>query len=156
MRDLHLYTHTLPDVDSQIMTTQHLSLLARLTRVGIALVTVWCLGCGAFDPLVGILTQTASTGMNCGSDQAGGSAPSGSGSIMDVRGGASHSQIAAAVEHHDGSGASCSCGSCSSVSPVTISLALNASPAPDAILTTVALFESIKREPLVPPPQLIS
>ena len=29
-------------------------------------------------------------------------------------------------------------------------------PAPEAILTTPALFESIKREPLVPPPQLLS
>jgi hypothetical protein len=94
--------------------------------------------------------------MNCGSDEGGGSVPLNGGQVMNEGGGASHSQVTAAAQHHDASGMSCSCGSCSSVSPVTVSLALNASPAPDAILTTIALFESLKREPLVPPPQLIS
>lgn len=65
-------------------------------------------------------------------------------------------QIIAAVDQHEQGSYSCSCESCYSVSPVTISLApLPASP-PQAIPQAVAFFESVRREPLVPPPQVLS
>ena len=71
-------------------------------------------------------------------------------------GGSSRDQTIGALDQHDRGSYSCGCDSCYSVSPVTISLALSSPPTPEAIPTTAAFFESVKREPLVPPPQLLS
>jgi hypothetical protein len=94
--------------------------------------------------------------MNCGSDQTGASVPSNGGAVTNDAGGSSHDQTVGALVHQDRAGYSCDCASCYSVSPVTIALALTPLAAPDAIPTTAAFFESAKREPLVPPPQLLS
>ena len=127
----------------------------RRTGLLVGLVTVWCLGCGAFEPLLGFLTDSAATGMNCGSDQAGGSVPLKSATAASEHSGPSATQTVASPDQHE-QGVSCGCGSCYSVSPLTLSLALEPVPTPDAIPGTVPLFESVKREPLVPPPQFIS
>jgi len=153
---VYRYTARVPGVDSLTVNTQYLRSFTRLTRVAIALVTVWCLGCGAFEPLVASLTRTASPGMNCGQDQTGGSVPSRGALLADEGGGSSHDPTVAALDQHDRGSYSYSCDSCYSLSPVTISLALSPLPAPNAIVTTAALFESVEREPLVPPPQLLS
>lgn len=92
--------------------------------------------------------------MNCGSDQAGGSLLSKAGPAAD-EGGAPQGQTVA-QDQNEPDGYTCSCDSCYSVSPATISLALRAFPVPEAIPAAVAFFESVQREPLVPPPQLLS
>lgn len=50
-------------------------------------------------------------------------------------------------------GNACSCDSCSSVSPPVVALPLQAYAAPAAVPQTLAVVESVDREPLVPPPQ---
>jgi hypothetical protein len=150
------YTAEGPVVNSFTVTAHQPRFLTRLTRIAIALVTVWCLGCGAFESLVASLSRTASVGMNCGSDQTGGRVPPGGATVTNDDGRPSHDQIVGAPDHHNRGSYSCDCASCYSVSPVTIALALNPLAAPDAIPTMAAFFESAKREPLVPPPQLVS
>jgi len=137
------------------MTTALLHPFMRFVRVGIALVTVWCLGCGAFEPLVSSLARTRSAGMSCGSDQTESSTP------YHRAGDANEStpervQTVAALDQHETGNYSCSCDSCYSSSPVTISLELHSLSAPEAIPTTPAFPESINRTPLLPPPQLFS
>jgi hypothetical protein len=127
----------------------------RLTGLLVALVTVWCLGCGAFEPLLGFLTDSAAAGMNCGSEQTGGSLPLQGSAAESEHSGSRETQIVTSLDQHKES-ISCACGSCYSVSPHTLALALEASPAPQAVPGTAPFFESVKREPLVPPPQFIS
>jgi len=127
----------------------------RFVRVGIALATVWCLGCGAFEPLVSSLARTGTSGMSCGSDQTERSTPyrrSGEANESTPQ----RVPAVAALDEHEPGNYSCSCESCYSSSPVTISLELQSLSAPDAILTTPAFPESINRTPLLPPPQLFS
>lgn len=131
--------------------------LTRFTRVAVALVTVWCLGCGAFEPLVAGLTRATTAGMDCGSDQTAGSSLRQVGSAAAAEGtGSSQIQAVVAADQHEQGSYSCSCQYCYSVSPAAISLALQPASSPEAIFQTVAFFESVKREPLVPPPQLVS
>ena len=129
------------------MTLLHPSV--RFMRVGIALVTVWCLGCGAFEPLVAGLTRTESIGMNCGSEEIAGSAATGSVP-------SEHALTVKALEQRESGNYSCGCDSCYSTSPVTISIALASLSAPEAIPATPAFPESVSRAPLHPPPQLVS
>jgi hypothetical protein len=138
------------------MSASPLHPLTRLTRVAVALVTVWCLGCGAFEPLVANLTGATISGMNCGSEQTTPSPPLEVGSGAAAEGiGSSEVQAVVAVDGHE-QGYSCGCESCCSVSPTRISFALPHAAAPEVIQETVAFFESTKREPLVPPPQVLS
>src|SRR5947208_8516990 len=47
---------------------RHVSTTTRVLRALIGLVTVWCLGCSAFDPMLGLLLPSANAaGMDCGS-----------------------------------------------------------------------------------------
>lgn len=138
------------------MSASPLRALTRLTRVSVSLVTVWCLGCGAFEPLVANLTGATTSGMNCGSEQAAASPLGEVDSAAGAEGtGSSQVQTVLAVDRHE-QGYSCGCESCCSVSPTRISLAVPDATAPEAIQETVAFFESTKREPLVPPPQVLS
>lgn len=93
--------------------------------------------------------------MSCASDQAGSAVPP-SGPVVDKAGSSGRDQSVSALAESDHGSYSCSCGSCYSVSPVTISFALIPATAPEAILSSAPLFESVVRQPLVPPPQLVS
>ena len=130
--------------------------ITRLSRVAIALITVWCLGCEAFESLAASANLTSTSGMKCGSDQIGPAVASMSEPMAAKGGGSTYDQTVSALDDNDPGSYSCSCSSCYSVSPVTIAFALSPAPAPEAILTSAPLFESVKREPLVPPPQLLS
>ena len=80
----------------------------------------------------------------------------GAGTAADDGGVPGHGRTVMVADAHQRDSYSCSCESCYSVSPVTISLALGPQPAPEAIPATPVFFENVKREPLVPPPQLLS
>jgi hypothetical protein len=134
------------------MNARRIHPFTRLTGLFVALVTVWCLGCGAFEPLLGFLADSGAAGMNCGSEQARGLPPLGT---ANEHSGSGETRIVASLDQHE-QGVSCACGSCFSVSPVALSLALELAPAPQAIPGTAPFFESVQREPLVPPPQFIS
>ena len=151
-----IYTGALPGVDLLTVHMRNLLPITRLARVAIAVITVWCLGCESFESLAGSVDRTSSSRMNCGSDQTGSAVPSISDPVAAEAGGSSHDRTVRALDENDPGSYSCSCSSCSSVSPVTIAFALSPVPAPEVILTSAPLFESVKREPLVPPPQLLS
>ena len=137
------------------MNTTPIHPFTRLTGLLVGLVTVWCLGCGAFEPLLRFLTDSAATGMNCGSEQAQSSLPFKGAPVASEHEGSGQTQVVTSLDQHE-QGISCSCGFCYSASPLALSLALEPVPAPQAIPGTVPFFESIEREPLVPPPQLLS
>jgi hypothetical protein len=137
------------------MTNTLLHPVMRFVRVGTALVTVWCLGCGAFEPLVSSLSGTGNNGMSCSSDQTVGSARY---ERADEANESTPQQVqtVGALDRHESGSYSCGCESCYSSSPVTISLELHVLSAPEAIPTTPAFPESVNRTPLLPPPQLLS
>src|SRR5258705_8760753 len=137
------------------MTNTLLDPVMRFVRVGTALVTVWCLGCGAFEPLVSSLGRPGSTGMSCASDQTERSAPYHRAGEVN-KSTPPQVQTVAALDGHETGNYSCACDSCYSSSPVTISLELQALSAPEAIPTTPAFPESVNRTPLLPPPQILS
>ena len=138
------------------MTTTLLTLFVRFMRVGIALVTVWCLGCGAFEPLVSSLLGMGSSRMSCGSDLNAGSIAYHRAPTANERPGPEHGQTVGAMEQGEAGNYSCACESCYSSSPVTISLELQSLVTPEAIPTTPSFPESVNRVPLLPPPQFFS
>jgi hypothetical protein len=94
--------------------------------------------------------------MNCGSDEIAGSIPLERAPAATESGRSEQGTTVKAVAERESGNYSCGCDSCYSPSPVTISIAPVSLTAPEAIPTTPALFESVSRAPLPPPPQLLS
>ena len=108
------------------------------TRVITGLITVWCLGCSGFDPLLSALLGSTRA-MNCVSEMsaATGSQP-GTVSIQD-----------SSPER----GFDCGCDSCYAASPV-MWIAMSDEPQrPEAMSLAVVEPVSITRIPSVPPPE---
>jgi hypothetical protein len=125
------------------------STLLRTIRAMTAVITVWCVGCTGFEPLLDAAFGAGASVMTCGSDDA----PMGTElSPASTDGsGAQPAVSAAAAEHR---GFDCGCGSCQSAAPSVWTF----QPAPDVALATVfgriGMLASIVRAPLLPPPQL--
>ena len=111
-----------------------------------ALITVWCLGCSAYEPLLdSLLASGAATGMSCGSEM---------GAKNDL---ASAGQSSASVSSPPAAaqaGYSCDCGSCQSETPQSWSIATATVRIPSAIEAAVVELTSITRAPIAPPPEL--
>ena len=128
------------------------SRLGRVLHALTALVTVWCLGCAAFDPLLdGLLGSRVGTGMLCASD-----------SLRDVptaatldlaREDGAQAVAAPAEGSVPRAGVVCGCQSCYATAPVLLAVAPDPLLPPSAPLFEPSLPTSIEREPLVPPPQ---
>ena len=126
----------------------------RVLRALTGLVTVWCLGCSAYDPMVGFLFAGSSASvMNCVED-------------ATPRGGPGTSTLAASPEHASptptiadagASGVSrsfdCGCQSCTAPSVSSYVAQTMAAPTPSTPSLAISDLRSIEREPLVPPPQ---
>ena len=111
-----------------------------------ALITVWCLGCSAYEPLLdSLLVSGAPTGMSCGSEM---------GAKNDLasagQSGASISSSPAAAQ----AGYACDCGSCQSETPQSWTIATSTARIPSAIAAAVVELTSITRAPVAPPPEL--
>ena len=142
-------------LNSTLVNATPIHPFTRLTGLFVALVTVWCLGCSGFEPRLGFLTDNSAAGMNCGSEQSRGSVPlKGAASATEHRG-PNETQIVASLDQNE-QATSCGCRSCYSVLPLAHSLALEPVPTSKAIPGTEPFLESVKREPLVPPPQRFS
>jgi hypothetical protein len=116
-----------------------------------ALVTVWCLGCSAYEPLLaGLLGPSAGRGMACDSE----SEMSGSATVTAA---ASHqagnARVASAAAATPDRGFACSGQSCHSATPVVLAVVPQAALTPYLPESTPAEPLSIARAPLVPPPQ---
>ena len=140
------------DVDSSPVTPGLPFSFSRATRLFTALVTVWCLGCGAFEPLLANFRRAETGGMNCAADQMRGPSSEEGESGASAAGAAGYGGAIEAVVQPE-PGYACSCVSCASVSPTAAASPLEGSPPLKAIPQTLAFAESVDREPLVPPPQ---
>jgi hypothetical protein len=108
--------------------------LLRATRAIVGLVTIWCLGCSGYEPLLGSLLGSRTSAMMACDGQAPTSAPS----------------VSAVPDSH---GFDCGCGSCHAASavqwrvdysPPTLAAIVQPEPTEPAF---------IARVPLLPPPE---
>lgn len=115
----------------------------RLLRSLTALVTVWCLGCSAFDPLITSLIPGGSRMMVCASE--------GPETVQSVT--QHHASISAPADRDAGDGATCGCGSCNAPAPTGFVVAAPPRPVPHQAIADPLTPPSVARTPLVPPPQ---
>lgn len=123
------------------------SSLLRLIRAMTAVITVWCIGCSGFEPLLGAVMGTSDAVMTCGS--VAGTTSSSRMSSSDEQTGSS--SVSAAADGHRGF--ECGCGSCHSASPSAFVLPSGAGIALHAPFASVDTLVSVIRTPLLPPPQ---
>jgi hypothetical protein len=114
--------------------------LSVATRTFTGLITVWCLGCSGFDPLLGALLG-ASRGMSCASEM--------SASAPESQPGTASVQDASTAER----GVDCGCGSCHAASPVAWVGVVDTPATPDLVRVTPVEPLSVTRAPVVPPPE---
>jgi hypothetical protein len=120
------------------------SLVTRVLRSLTALVTVWCLGCSAFDPLIASLFPGDGPMMVCASE-----------GPRSVQPGATNesSVSAPAPDRGASDGTSCGCASCTAPAPTGFAVAAPAQALPQQPATDAISPSSVARTPLVPPPQ---
>ncbi len=119
----------------------------RTLHVVTALVTVWCLGCAALDPLISTLgAQPRSALMDCAS---------GRGAVAGTNVGSEPVVRAPASGDEQGS-ASCDCQSCFAPAPAATVDAPSSSMTPDDLARVFTAPASVERAPLVPPPQAVA
>lgn len=124
------------------------STLLRALRAMTAVITVWCIGCSGFEPLLDAALGTGSTVMTCGGDASVMGAPEPSSTEES----AANATIAPAADAHHGF--DCGCGSCHSASPSTWALQTTPHVAPATAFTRIIALVSVVRTPLLPPPQI--
>jgi len=113
----------------------------RLTRALVALITVWCLGCSGYEPLLDSLLGDADGGMSCAemvqsADQSATSA----------------SPVAAVTAQHDSF--DCGCGQgCHASSPLSGTPRTIRDVVPTVASLEVSTPPSVTRAPLLPPPE---
>lgn len=124
--------------------------LLRAARALIGLVTIWCLGCSGYEPLLGaLLGPGAGSMMACDTGMTMGTPDTASSMSSAVNGGELGVSALGAVGH----GFDCDCGSCHAPSPTHATAA-----APESSVPAIAQREpsepaSVSRSPLLPPPE---
>lgn len=127
------------------------STLARAFRALTALITVWCIGCSGFEPLLSSALGNDGAGMSCASD--GGAMTSGT--AMQFESGATRSRsITTAGEHSQRF--DCGCGSCHAVSPVLYNVATVIPRLPEAAHPALPSLVSAEPSALRPPPDRVA
>jgi hypothetical protein len=123
---------------------------SRLTRaIGCftALLTVWCLGCSAFDVLLSSLLPNAGPTMVCASE---GPVASGISQPMTER---HSSAVMATTDQDGGNGTDCGCGSCHAPVPTQLAIVNPSPPVSAQPADPPRIVPDPPRAPLVPPPQ---
>lgn len=125
---------------------------ARISALVTALLTVWCLGCSAYDP---ILAGSLGAGMRCASEGEMASMQSGRASAASSHAGAATDapSVSAAPEAAT-LGVDCGCGSCTATTPSGVAAAIDAPPMPMMPASPQASRSIVAPEPLIPPPQI--
>jgi hypothetical protein len=135
------------------MTLSNLSPMSRALRALTALVTVWCLGCSSFEPLLAsLLGEEGVGGMACASESAiRGPRPGRSaGAANDGRLAVNAVAALDTEAHRD---FNCGCQSCIAMSLPALLVDAGPSVVPSVPASEPLTLVSIEREPLVPPPQ---
>ena len=116
-----------------------------------AILTVWCLGCSAFDPLLCRLFGTGAAVMDC----AGAEQPASTPAIATTTSGDESAVAVAPTSSGHGSpnAMTCDCQSCHAPPAALIALKPELTPPPAIALIEPGSFASVGREPLVPPPE---
>jgi hypothetical protein len=123
--------------------------LTRTLRSLTALVTVWCLGCDAFDPLIaGLLPGAGAAMMVCASE-----APIRSTAATAATEDRVLSFVASPTDRDASAGATCDCGSCHAPAPQAAAVPPSLASAPHQPLGDAGVPPSVDRTPLAPPPQ---
>lgn len=127
------------------------SLLLRTSRALIGLVTLWCLGCSSYEPLLGSLFGAGPNAMMiCDSDMAAASTTPAASAVADQ--GHANRVTAAPTDNRS---FDCGCGgSCHAPSPNLATIVAAAAPVPAIEQLQPSEPASISRAPLLPPPQL--
>ena len=133
---------------------RHPSLLLRLTRAFVGLVTIWCLGCFAYEPIVDSLRGSgAVSAMDCGERRATEAGRVANGSVHTgiVETNVDAASVSATPSE---SGFDCGCGGlCHAVSIVYETLGIPTLTVPLVAQELPSEPVSITRSPLLPPPQ---
>lgn len=126
------------------------SLIVRLTRVCVGLVTIWCLGCSGYESiLTSLLGGKAGAAMACGGESRGGSQMRASSG--DQTGQASGPAVSAQSESRS---FDCGCGgTCHAPSMQAASVSRPTAPIPVTLQFAPTAPESLTRAPLLPPPE---
>ena len=122
--------------------------LTRASRALTALLTVWCLGCSAFDPIIAQLAGL-NAGMICGADDIG------TGVVLST-GADGETATVGQIDENGESPVVCDCQSCAAPAPALAADAAEPSPAPGTDAADRVTPPGLDREPLVPPPQLVA
>ena len=123
--------------------------LTRALRAFTALVTVWCLGCSAFEPLLAGLTgESGGFGMSCASEPG----REGLSTVVTAGGGGAMTVDAPSTENSPDD-CLCQCQGCHAPSPNAIEVILERLAPPSLPSAGPDAFLSVARQPLVPPPQ---
>jgi hypothetical protein len=113
-----------------------------------AFVTAWCLGCSAFEPLLGAFAgDAARPGMVCTPKM------DVSGTALDQMGGSGAWSAAVSNSESGSRGFECGCQSCVAPAAIAPTLAAAPPPHPEVLSAPPTTPESVGHEPLVPPPQ---
>jgi hypothetical protein len=112
-----------------------------------AVITVWCVGCTGFEPLLDAAFGAGASVMTCGSDDA----PMAAMSPASTDGAHGQPAVSAAAAEHRGF--DCGCGSCHSAAPTVWVFQPVPHVAPVMAFGRLGMPASIVRAPLLPPPQ---
>src|SRR5688572_23318520 len=104
----------------------HSSLAVRLLRASTAAITVWCLGCSAFDPLLSQLAGRSAGAMICADDEPAGGAAT---ALAEQDPGGARVRATADDDGQSGD-ALCDCQSCTAPSPAPLLAVIPGSPLP--------------------------
>jgi hypothetical protein len=120
-----------------------ISLTARILT---GLITVWCLGCSGYEPLLGSLIGTG--GMNCASEMGVSSSETGVANSV--------AQMTVGNASQPDQGFDCGCGSCHAASPVdwVVNVERPESPTVASVIAIEPL--SVVRAPVAPPPEFVA
>ena len=127
------------------------SRFARAGRALVGLITVWCLGCSGYEPLLGsLLGADATSGMVCASDMTMNGASAEPSTDAAKTGAGDRAQVAAASDHRV---FDCGCGSCHAASPAQWNVAVMGPALPLIVPALPTQPLDVPRVPLLPPPE---
>jgi hypothetical protein len=136
-----------------MIATRRLSPLLRLVWATTALVTVWCLGCSAFDPLLALLGGSSAPMMVCASD---GAVPGPQGSAAATVSSSAPTGSIAAASSLTTHGDICGCQSCLAAHSDGVHEYAAAQLTPRVDRTDPTAPASVTRSPLLPPPERVA
>ena len=133
---------------------RHPSLLLRVLRGLVVLVTVWCTGCSGYEPLLDAALGRSGAGMDCASEDG---TPPASAQAPELGVSAARFHAAAAISARPMSsgetGFSCGCTSCHAVTLASWSFTPLAAPGIPLASAPELPLVSVGRVPLLPPPE---